>query len=321
MYILDCFFNTLNNKHISWKKQLGIVMLACLIGGGNFASILVWSILLVVLLMYNIYDTHRISKSFFSYFIPYSIFTGINLLAPCNRNREWETEKSYIGTIIHSLCAAPKEYGQWLIKTPIILVLFIIGIVVWNNMNTTVISDRKRIHPVFFVVLTYLLAAAMMCPVLYAQDFYGAGRVYNVYYIVFMLLLVFDWVYIVWYAKLYMNKGKYRKSRMMYGKYLVTVSVIALIVTGFLGKYTERITDSNMRNAYANLSDGRVFQYRDIMEARLQIYAEHQGEDVVVPRTSGAYWLYLYYDLKESKEEWVNGVVADYYGVSSITPE
>lgn len=89
----------------------------------------------------------------------------------------------------------------------------------------------------------------------------------------------------------------------------------------FLGDYTDDVQYSNIKFAYGNLLDGRVFRYSDIMKERIQIYAEHQGEEVVVPAAKENYNLYMYYDLREDKDEWVNGVVAEYYGVASITPE
>lgn len=320
IYILDCVYNVLSETSISGKKQLGIIFLAFLIGGGNYASILVWGIILVFLLMYVLYDTRGISRCWFRYFIPFCFFAGMNLFAPCNINRDLETERTYIETIKDSLVSVPEVYGQWLVRTPIVLVLLILGILVWNSMDVQV-SDRKKIHPVFPIVLTYLLAAAMLCPVLYAQGFYGAGRVYNVYYMIFILLVVFDWVYAIRYIKLYFGKGKYRDSRIKWGKQIAVLLGIILLGTMFLGKYTDRLKDSNIRLAYENLIDGRVFRYRDIMEERLQIYAEHQGEEVIVPRMQEDYTLYMYYDVKDSKDEWINGVVAQYYGVSAITPE
>ena len=138
---------------------------------------------------------------------------------------------------------------------------------------------------------------------------------------IFILLVVFDWVYAIRYIKLYFGKGKYRDSRIKWGKQIAVLLGIILLGTMFLGKYTDRLKDSNIRLAYENLIDGRVFRYRDIMEERLQIYAEHQGEEVIVPRMQEDYTLYMYYDVKDSKDEWINGVVAQYYGVSAITPE
>ncbi|MDD6628189.1 MAG: hypothetical protein PUF03_08060 [Lachnospiraceae bacterium] len=123
------------------------------------------------------------------------------------------------------------------------------------------------------------------------------------------------------YIKLYFGKGKYRGCRIRWEKQIAILLGIMLIGTMFFGKYGGRLTVSNIRLAYENLIDGRVFRYRDIMEERLQIYAEHQGEEVIVPRMQEDYTLYMYYDVKDSKDEWINGVVAQYYGVSAITPE
>lgn len=319
IYIVDCIYNVLSGAQVSVKRQLGIIFLAWLVGGGNYASILVWGILLILLLLYVLYDTRKISICWLKYFIPFCVFAGLNLLAPCNLNRTWETEKSYIETIIDSLIAVPNVYGSCLIKTPLVFVLFIMGIIVWNNMDVQM-SNRKKIHPVFLIILTYLLGAAMICPVLYAQGFLGQGRVYNVYYMVFIFLAVFDWVYTVRYIKLYFANGKYNYSRIKWGKQINTLLVIILIGNMFLGDYTDDVQYSNIKFAYGNLLDGRVFRYSGIMEERIRIYSEHQGEEVVVPGTKENYNLYMYYDLRESKDEWVNGVVAEYYGVASVTP-
>jgi hypothetical protein len=163
------------------------------------------------------------------------------------------------------------------------------------------------------VVLTYLLAAAMICPVLYAQGIFGKGRVENVYYMVFISLVMFDWIYTLRYIKLYSGNGKYKYSKIKWGKQIsVLLGVVLLVATVWWP------STSNTRLAYDNLIDGRVFRYRDIMEERLRIYADHQGEDVIVPRTEEDYSLYLYYDLKDDQDEWINCVVAQYYGVGVI---
>lgn len=181
--------------------------------------------------------------------------------------------------------------------------------------------SRKRIHPVFLIILTYLLAAAMICPVLYAQGFWGKGRVYNVYYMLFTLLVIFAWVYTIRYIKLLCADGKYRYSKVKSGYLINILLTIILVSSMFLGEHTVYILQSNIESAYANLLDGRVFRYGEVMEERLRIYAENQNEEVTVPRLKEDYSLYLYYDLKNSKDEWPNDVVAEYYGVAAVTPE
>ncbi len=329
IYIIDCIYNVLNGTEISMKRQMGIVCLAWLVGGGNYASILVLGILMVLLLMYLFYDTGKVNRCYFKYFLPFAVFSCLNLFAPCNLNRTWETEKSYIKTIVGSLAAVPKVCGPWLIQTPLILLLLVIGFLVWNNMDIQV-QKRKRIHPAFLIIITYLLVAAMICPILYAKEFLGEGRVYNVYYMIFVLLTVFDCVYTIRYIRLHFAVGKYLNipapvSQYSINKngYLINILLIVILVGSmFVGEgYTDKLKESNIKIAYVNLLDGRVFRYRDTMEERMRIYAEHQGEEVVVPGLKEDYSLYIYYDLGDSKEAWLNGVVAEYYGVASITVE
>lgn len=135
IYMVDCIYNVLCETDISRKRQLGIVFLAWIVGGGNYATILVLCILLFLLLVYSFYDNRKISRCWLKYSIPLYIFSGINLLAPCNLNRTWETERSYFETIIDSLVAVPEVYGPWLIRTPFIFLLLITGIFAWNNME------------------------------------------------------------------------------------------------------------------------------------------------------------------------------------------
>ena len=64
------------------------------------------------------------------------------------------------------------------------------------------------------------------------------------------------------------------------------------------------------------------YQYVDaFMEERIQFFAEHQGEDVIIPDIPYKSSITFFVDIFPNPDHLVNTTMAEYYGVKSITME
>lgn len=160
----------------------------------------------------------------------------------------------------------------------------------------------------------------MICPLYYGRGYVGERRVQNVYFIVYTCLMVGATFYTVYYIKYWQISKKHCEGAVT--KWIVKHHKIIVAILGFFlifsSFYNGLERSSNIVLAYENIIDGRIVRYRDLMEERLETYAEHQGENVIVSGIDEDYSLYLYYDITDDDEAWINQTVAKYYGLKSV---
>ena len=322
VYIMNCAWSVMKEESISLARQAIICIQAFVIGGGNYATILLLGIVIMLFLLYKIVLFRRIGRAWISYFVPFCAFVALNLLAPCNMHRGELAGYSYFQTIIMSLGKVPEIVLPWILETPLIIVLCVIGIMVLTMGRNDENQHKKsvKINPLIYWGLTYCLIAAMVCPVLYAQGHLGNGRVYNVYYLAFVCMIIIDWIYSMFWVKNKLKKCRFISCQT--GKWGLSIAVcmltMGLIYIMVFVEGNSRLQVSNYRTAYKYIVDGNAQKYRDEMDARLAVYADTKEKNPVFPALSDDFSMLIYYDITEDEKDWINETVAHYYGKDSV---
>ena len=321
MLVTQAVYDVINEKKITLGRQIVILVKSFVVGGGNLSALLAIMVVYTLLMGYVLYERRKPSRVCFSYFIPYIFFAGCNFFAPCNLHLHYVSEDySYKDAIVGVLRETPGLWVRWTFKTPLFLLLIIFLIILWCNIKIEYLPKKVLPNPFFLFVLIYCTLMLMICPLYYGRGYVGERRVQNVYFIVYTCLMVGATFYTVYYIKYWQISKKHCEGAVT--KWIVKHHKIIVAILGFFlifsSFYNGLERSSNIVLAYENIIDGRIVRYRDLMEERLETYAEHQGENVIVSGIDEDYSLYLYYDITDDDEAWINQTVAKYYGLKSV---
>lgn len=163
-------------------------------------------------------------------------------------------------------------------------------------------------YPLFVLLASIALMGAMLCPSYYAMGAAGAGRLVNVVYFAFILLLFVNAFYLCGYCAAQLEFSDFSWN---YGWVLTVIFVGCGAVIGCM-KGTAGYS------AWKSVSSGEAGLYSQEADARYNLYINSKGEDVEVAPFSVCPALLYFDDITEDAEDWRNGNVAEYYGLNSV---
>lgn len=201
---------------------LGVLIL--IIAGGNYVTALQQIILLGFLNIYLLFV--KKDKSALPLLLLSIIGLGISAIAPGNAVRQKKvTGLGPITAIIVSFKSAIKLGYSWF--SPITL-LFLIGI---EMLLYSTYNKSKFKYPLIVLIISYCIFSAQFTPSLYAQSIVGEGRLLNITYICYILLLVFNIYYFIGNIRNKLIEEK-ALSKTSTEKILSVVSKYKLIIIG-----------------------------------------------------------------------------------------
>lgn len=257
-----------------------------------------------------------------------------SVLAPGNAVRMGMSEgmgpvEAILQSFVYSIRFPVKEWTRW----PVIALLLVAIPLMWD------IADRMQFGfscPAAVVALAYCLVSAGFTPSLYAQGSVEAGRLQDTVYFLYILALYASAFYLVgWinrcYRKMQVEKaaveekhqtGKSTKETMgrKIGKKLTWILLACFILASGIHLSINRNLYIGTEAAVVLLS-GQAKIYRQENEERLQLLKDSTVKDVAVKPFSDPPKLLLFQDISFDSGEWINTVVAEYYGKESVKVE
>ena len=168
------------------------LLLAVVVGGGNFSTGLITTVLLGIGIIIVFKTNIKIIPYYSIVFA--ALLTGfiISVIAPGNSVRAAEvTGESPIMAIIHSVFYAFTFIASWTglcqIAGFILIALF--------AMILTKRTNYKYKYPFLVLIITFLVFATQLTPSLYAMSSVGSGRQVNIYYYSYYFLVSFNIFY------------------------------------------------------------------------------------------------------------------------------
>lgn len=161
--------------------------------------------------------------------------------------------------------------------------------------------------PPLVTVLSVAWISAMFCPPMYAEGDAGAGRLINIVYFDYVLLLFLNvFYYSGWlYPRIH---GKQKALSLVY-RVAAVLSAVAICVS---------LYSAVSSRAVRILASGEAQAYAQECRERYDLYMQSAGQDVrVEPYQAKPEMPYLD-DITEDPEDWRNQSLAKYYDLASV---
>ncbi len=294
------------------------------VSGGNaipgFFNILIITLLLLYTLCFN-KNKSNIKLIFFPLLASIIGFV-IMLLAPGNAIRRQATEAmgavypNVLETIIVSAIAYfDFAINDWFGASQLLFFIFITPFAV--NITKKLSGFKFSTFALLFLV-QYAVVCGMLCTIYLGVGHFGAGRVTNVIYAVFLVSIIIVYGYLIGLLQeKEIIKVNFSVIPLFYKKLVSGVcSLVILIGIFLLGSNYYQYSTSGMALAEMRGNTHKIYQQQ--MEQRLELLNDDGIKEVVFEPHIKSF-LFGEESLSENKGDWPNTSVADYYGKDSVS--
>lgn len=304
------------------KNLIVACLLAVILAGGNHVTAFMG---ILFLLGITVWAAVRKKKKYaICSLIVFLFMTAgflFNVTSPGTKIRQsnFAESQGVIWTLRYAVKAGLQAINQWLGIAVIVAMLL---------MLPFVFSIVKRIRAEFGFRFRYPLAVfvisvgwicAMLCPPLYAMGGTGDGRLLNVVYYSFVLLLFLNEFYVCgWMMEKFSGEAAGNMENEKPG--LSNIWIVTNLVL-VLGLWIGCSESSASYQAFILLKTGEAARYSEEANERYELLYEAKGRDVKVKAyTVQPHLLYLD-DITEDAEDWRNQYVKEYFELNSIVLE
>lgn len=312
--LLQCIQMKSNLRRWVWTGLLcagGIVL-----GGGNYVTALVSLLVTGIAAAVLIVKRHKCWKNLL---LPLVFLAGafaLSVAAPGNAIRQAGLESVEAGEAIkRSLIAAVNYIGDGLDMAHMLAMVFV-GVILWR------VTEHTTFHfplPLLVGAVSYGVYAAQFCPTIYAMNSFGPGRLQNIIYDMFLLLLIFNLFYVLGWIRHHYNinpKEARRSAAKAYPAALLALLGAALLLCF---AYVPRETPITGTRAFQALRSGAAKQYYSEYQARQDSLMDETQKNVVLQAYTQRPYVLFFSDATEDPEDWKNVAMADYFGKERVT--
>ncbi len=328
------------------------VLLAALIGGGNFAtSLFTMVVLAVMIVLYFIMHSERFSGTFYQenrttkknpvslgLFILIAVIgltsLAITILAPGNAARQESVggHQNLLKTFLYTFA-----YGGYNIASattfPVVILWLVLLPVFYRIAKDSPYRFRK---PLAVLLFSFCVFCAQGTPVFYAQGLRIPYRMMNIIYFAYYPFMAFNLFYLMgWCARKQEEKPGILFSKLEhvydYAKSRAAVLIIAMIlfVIGCIGRVHVSESESEKGSASftglpvsvsasVSLINGDAMAYDQKLTARAEILSEFKGDDICVDSLFVTPEPIFHSDITADPEHWKNTHLEKFYHIKHI---
>ena len=163
--------------------------------------------------------------------------------------------------------------------------------------------------PILVTIITYGIFSAQLTPVLYAQNASFPPRLLCIVYYSMYWLVIINIFYWLGYIN---NKIEITEDKNSYRYCYIIILLIGIMCV------TYNYKSSNSYIAIKSIQTGEAIRYKEQMEERIKKYKDKNIQDVEVEKIREKPYLLFISDLTENPEDWLNGLVRDFYSKNSV---
>lgn len=307
----------------SERKIYNIVDIICLVvggfvlAGGNhvtaFLGILILGIISGISMVFKQLKKYRIS---ILVFIVTVIGFIINVASPGTAVRAsfFNERTGFFETVWLAIQNGIAAIEEW-IGLPLILCIILAMPIIIDLVNEFLSeSDFKFKYPLLAFVVSIGIFSSMFCPTIFVMQNIGGGRIRNVEYFTFVVLVFLNCIYFTGYALYRLKKRNVHISwnENIPLKYLVLIGVF------MAGVLIYPVQTSSGYRAVQTISSGEAAQYSDEAQMRYEMSLAAEGQDLELMDFTVKPELLFFDDIRREKEHGNNIVYANYYKLSSV---
>lgn len=296
------------------------VLLGVVIGGGNYPVALLALEISVLLCLYAFIARRERLK----WVLPpaATLLTAflVNALAPGNAMRQANnTMTPALTSVLKSLYEGMLLIAKWS-TLPMVIIFLALLPFLWKVIRKCTCSFRC---PALVSVITIGLFSSQLTPTIYAQSYTGPGRMQNIIFYSYMLLMLINIGY--WLGWLRRKIGSLAALRdeqweILYSgfrSYLICYCAVMLLLYAVsLPFYGYQMTTSI--SAFHALRSGAAAQYQAEQRARHALLENSELVELGLPELSVKPYLLYFDDIEEDPGDWKNSAAADFYGKQSL---
>ena len=293
-------------KNGGFFRITGLSLLAAFLAGGNLITGLTLSLLALsgFFLLILKKDITGI-KHLLLPFLVLLVFFSFNVFAPGYSMRQIDTQHTpdAVSAIPGSFWKGLYYAAYWF-RLPVLGGMFVLGLLFWAVLPECPFRFR---FPGLISLWSYCLLSAMFCPTMYAMGWEGPGRVQNIIFCSYLLLLALNLFY--WLGWLSQRLGS--KEHTIGPKLLPTLCALTLCLVLLAISAALRGAIS-LASAYTALSGGQAATYYQEAQERLVILKDPSIRVAKLKPYSDPPYLLFFDDLYEP-DSWQNRDMANYY--------
>ena len=321
LYMVGIWVQLSCQEGIIKAKRVRRVILTCvlsaLVGGGNYVGTLLAVEVSVMILIIIFYKHLKSGRILVLPFLVLIIGFGISMIAPGNAIRSASfagQQKGVIQSIYFSFRYGIQFINEWTNLYLIFALLFLIPFL-WDVVMKNNGIERYCRFPLVFLSASFCLFASSFTPTLYAtgglgQNMEAAGRVQNIRYILFILLVVMNILYLMGCIKGRLVKGRLNiltpKDITIYYIFLV-IGTIGLVLCP--KNFNELTSVSAIYSYYS----GELEDYIEETDNRRELLEGDESIVVLKPYKARPRLLYYYNDIQSDEHDWKNEIIAKWY--------
>ena len=318
----------------NWTKPVYFLIsliLAFIIGGGNYATALFTPIVLGVITVYAIYKHDKFSISYALTTLVAFISLIVSMIAPGNAIRQAGVEggPSVIRAFVYSFA-----YGAYSIAnstTLPVLIIWIALLPVFYHIAAKYKTWEYK-YPLLFLIFTFGIYCSQGTPVFYAQGLNIPYRMMNIIYFSYYGFVTINLIYFAGWIHRHFGTTDFADYLCNFynSKYWFMKSMIFILLfsVSCVGLVTITRTDDD-RTLVANLPlsvdatyailNGSASIYDQELTERDKLLSSSQEVDIIVPELSTTPSPLFHTDITEDPTNWKNAHLSVYYNKHYIS--
>ncbi len=293
-----------------------IVILALIIGAGNYCTALSFIIILTLLTIYCLVKKNNKKWNMLVITVVCLIALIISILAPGNAIRQ-SNYAQRIGAI-ESILTAIKTSMVYFIRWTNLPTLLMFIILIPPIYKLIVNAKYTFKYPILFTVITFGIFASQIVPPFYAMNNIGGGRTVDIFYYSYFLFVISNMFYYIGWIK-----SKYGDSKILeninnnFFAYILTVGILMIASV----KVNNELKSTLSYVAYNHLTSGDAKQYYSEIVDRYKIYENKDVKNAVLKPLTKKPSLLCGADITKDETFWVNKGTTKFFNKESVKLE
>lgn len=314
--------------HFSGRRlrRSGLLLLICaasiFVGGSNYITGLITAVLFVsAFILLLLFRRKKEAGLLIPPFIFFFAAFILNVFAPGNsvRQAEMTNRPGVIKSVLLSFYYCIEYITEiWFDWTWIIFILALLPFI--REAARTAIRHFSFPCPLLVPVYSYCLLSAMFTPSLYATGEAGGGRIFNIIFLDFLLLIVGNLFYIAgWLCRRMENiqqSGAACLERRDTKLYLLTVFAFAAFISILYAQANPDYFTST--SAAHSLIYGEAARYGEETAQRTETLRSSEEADIQLELLQTKPYLLFFSDISTDPSDWTNVLMSRYYQKNSI---
>lgn len=300
--------------------SIGRTILSCflffLLGGGNHVTALLSGVILVGLIVFSALSNKK--KKITAFLFPVILWTiafAINCSSPGNAIRSESTGggAGFLKSFVLAFRAILLSIEKWSSLPFIACILFLVP-VLWLAASKTEFSFG---YPAVITFFSFCFLAAMYYPPIFAMNSTGMGRLNNIVFFSYTILLIVNIFY--WSGWIAKRVSPPWITKWKKGISVCYIAVLCLFI-GF-GVLATIKTPVSSLSAAKSLLNGEAKSYYSTQLEREELLHDNTVLDVVLPAFNSKPYTIFFHDITNNPTEGQNVAMAEYYLKDSVVVE